>query len=214
MKRKNWKKQNNSGAIMLEALIVYPVTIFLLFFILAIFSVLYQRWNIQTIANDTASRMAQTYRLTTADEITGYVSQEDLIAVGAYRYAGNLVTKNMEKSIDKRASDYASWRLKKTTYTKDVTEPTVQALVHPDSLGRRHLEVIVTGEYAVPFGEFLDYFGFEGTIVYEARAYAECIDLIDYINMVDFVDTQTNISGKLVGFIDSILNLIDNIREK
>ena len=44
---KNGIKDEN-GEVMLESLIVYSVTIFLLFFILAIFSVLFQRWNIQT----------------------------------------------------------------------------------------------------------------------------------------------------------------------
>lgn len=196
---------------MLESLIVYPVTIFLLFFILAVFSVLFQRWNIQTIANDAATRMAQTYRLNEADEMTGYVTMDELIDIGIYRYAGNLVTKNMEKSIEKRVSEYALWRLEKTTFTKNVTEPTIKAIVHPDSLGRRHIEVIVTGEYTVPFGEILSYFGFGSTIVYEAKAYADCVDIIDYINLVDYVDEQTNLGGKFIGFIDSVLSLFDNI---
>ena len=49
--------KNENGEVMLESLIVYSVTIFLLFFILAIFSVLFQRWNIQTIANEAATRV-------------------------------------------------------------------------------------------------------------------------------------------------------------
>lgn len=211
MKQRIWKNQNTEGAIMLESMIVYPVTLFLLFFILAIFSVLFQRWNLQTIANDAAARMAQTYRLDDADEITGYVSEDELVSVGAYRYAGNLITKKMETSIDKRVSDYAGWRLTKTTFTKNISPPVIKAVVHPDALGRRHIEVTATGEYAVPFGEALSYFGFDSTIVYEAKAYADCVDIIDYINLVDYVDTQTNISGKFVGLIDSVLSLFDNI---
>ena len=211
MKRKNWKYHNSRGAIMLESLIVYPVTLFLLFFILAIFSVLFQRWNVQTIANDAAGRMAQTYRLNDADEITGYVTEDELTDVGVYRYAGNLVTKKMEKTIDKRVSDYSAWRLQKSTFAKNVTAPTIKTVVYPDSLGRRHLEITVTGEYTVPFGEMLAFFGFDSIIVCEAKAYADCVDIIDYINFVDYVDTQTNISCKFVGFIDSILSLFDNI---
>ncbi len=211
MRRRNWNQKNTRGAIMLESLIVYPMTLMLLFFILAIFSVLFQRWNLQTIANDAAARMAQTYRLNEADEISGYVTEDELTAVGPYRYVGNVLTKNMEESIDKRISDYASWRLEKSTFTKHVQEPTIKTVVHPDALGRRHLEVTITGAYTVPFGEVMSYFGFEYPIVYEVKAYATCIDMIDYINFVDYVDTQTNLSGKLVGFIDSILALFDNI---
>ena len=76
MERKDCK--NDKGAIILESLIVYPVTIFLLFFILAIFSVLYQRWNLQTIANESAARMAQTYRLSQADKSSGFVDETQL----------------------------------------------------------------------------------------------------------------------------------------
>ena len=36
---------NESGEVMLEGLIVYTITVFLLFFLLAIFSVLFQAWN-------------------------------------------------------------------------------------------------------------------------------------------------------------------------
>lgn len=214
MKQRNWKSENTKGAIMLESLIVYPVTIFLLFFVLAIFSVLYQRWNLQTIANEAATRMAQTYRLSEADESTGFVTKDQLTDIGAYRYVGNLITNNMEDSISERISNYATWRLSKTTYTKSVTAPQCFVDVVPDSLGRRHLVLTITGEYAVPFGEALSYFGFDSTITYETTAYADCVDIIDYINLVDYVDTQTSLSqfgSKTIGLIDAVLSLFDNI---
>ena len=211
MEQKLLSRKNNKGAIMMESLIVYTITLFLLFLILAIFSVLFQRWNLQTIANDAAARMAQTYRLNKADEITGEVSIEELTEVGIYRYVGNLVSNKMETAIDKRVSNYASWRLQKTTFTKDVKEPVIKATVHPDALGRRHLEVSIVGEYRVPFAEAMNFFGFGKTVEYEVKAYADCIDMIDYINFVDYVDTQTNISGKFVGLIDAVLSLFDNI---
>lgn len=212
MKRKDW--QNEKGAIILESLIVYPVTIFLLFFILAIFSVLYQRWNLQTIANEAATRMAQTYRLPDADESSGYVSETELTSVGPYRYAANLFTHNMEETIQSRVSEYTGWRLAKTTYTKNVSDPQITTEVISDSIGRRHLEVKIVGEYSVPFGEILSYFGFDSTITYETVAYADCVDIIDYINLVDYVDTQTSLKqfgSKTLGLIDAVLSLFDNI---
>lgn len=214
MEQKDMKVNNTRGAIMLESLIVYPVTLFLLFFILAVFSVLYQQWNIQVIANETATRMAHTYRLNQADESSGFVTADELAEVGPYRYMGNLVTKKMENSIQERVSAYSQWRLSKTTYTKSIGEPVVFAKVVPDSLGRRHLEVTITGTYAVPFGEALSYFGFNGTITYETKAYAECIDIIDYVNFVDYVDAQTNLNkfgSKTIALIDALWSLFDNI---
>lgn len=79
------KGKNEKGEVMIESLIVYTITI-LLFFILAIFSVLFQRWNIQTIANEAATRVAQTYKLMDADVDTGYVSKSEVTEVREYRY--------------------------------------------------------------------------------------------------------------------------------
>ncbi len=72
--------KNENREVMLESLIVYSVTIFLLFFILTIFSVFFQRWNIQTIANEAATRVAQTYKLMDADVVTDYVSKARFIS--------------------------------------------------------------------------------------------------------------------------------------
>ena len=199
------KKDNNRGELMLEALIVYPITLCLLFFVLSIFSILFQRWNIQTIANDSAARMAQTYRLSAADESTGYVSAKNLTNVATYRYVFN--KKQLKESVENRVSAYAGWRLTNTTYTKNVVDPVCDVEVVHDTLGRRHIEVKITGEYAVPFGEIMTIFGFPGTTTYEVAAYAECVDLLDYIHTIDFVKNKVNVSSSLFSLIDSILAL-------
>jgi hypothetical protein len=204
--------KNENGEVMLESLIVYSVTIFLLFFILAIFSVLFQRWNIQTIANEAATRVAQTYKLMDADIVTGYVSKAEVIEVREYRYIWkNSELQNCAKT---KIEDYASERLKKTTFTKNVTEPQFDINVTKDSLARRHIEVKISGEYSVPFGQALSYFGFGSTTKYEVTAYADCVDIIDYVNTVDYVENQTSLNqfgSKTIGLINAILKLFDNI---
>lgn len=213
VKPKN-RKNSESGALMLEAWIVYPITMFLLFFVLAIFSVLYQRWNLQTVANEATMRMAQTYRLSMAEEGSGYVSQDDYSAVGTYRYVANTFTKDMEESVEQRIKDYAGWRLSKTTYAINVIEPQCVVEVVSDALGRRHLETTITGVYAVPLGEALHFFGFNWLITYEVHAYADCLDIIDYINIVDYTDSQASLKqldSAIIDFIDSIISLYNTI---
>lgn len=199
---------------MLESLIVYPITMLLLFFTLAVFSVLFQRWNLQTIANESAMRMAQTYRLYMAEESTGYVTDTQIEEVGPYRYMANLFNHDMEESIQERVEAYAGWRMARTTYTKNVTEPKCTVTVTSDNLGRRHLEVVIKGEYSVPFGDALSFFGFDGTTTYEVTAYADCLDIVDYIHVVDFVEYQTNVNRlnpSIIGMVDSFLGLFDTI---
>lgn len=212
MQRNKKGLRTENGEIMLESLIVYSVTIFLLFFILAIFSVLFQRWNIQTIANESATRIAQTYKLMAADESTGYVSKSQTTEVREYRYIWN--NSELQDAAKNKIVDYASWRLAKTTFTKNIVEPQFDIQVVNDALARRHIEVAITGEYAVPFGQALSYFGFDSTTKYEVCAYADCVDLIDYVNTVDFVETQTSLSqfgSKTIGLVNAILKLFNNI---
>ena len=109
-------KPNNRGEVMLESLVVYTITIFLLFFILAIFSALYQRWNVQTISNETAARYAQTYRFSDKDILSGYVTKDQLVAVKEYRYLGN----SLEDSSKKEVLDYSKNRLSRSLVYYDV----------------------------------------------------------------------------------------------
>lgn len=197
---------------MLESLIVYTITIFLLFFILAIFSVLFQRWNIQTIANESATRVAQTYKLTDADTVTGSVTVDQISAISPYRYIFS--KSDLQTSATKKIKDYATTRLANTTYTKNVTEPVISVEVKKDALSRKHIEVTISGEYSVPFGEALSYFGFESTTKYTQTSYAECVDMIDYVNTIDFVHYQSTLSifnSSFVKAINSVLKLFDHI---
>ena len=211
------KENNENGEIMIESLIVFGITMLLLFFMLAIYSVMYQNWNMQTIANEAVARVAQTYRFSKIDESSGYVTEKDFVDVGPYRYVTNTLFKTMDKEVDERLDRYCQRRLSNTTYAKNVNKPECTVAVKPDAMGRRHIELTLKCEYAVPFGEVLDYFGFGGTTEYEVTAYADCVDLVDYINFVDFVDTQTSLKqfgSKTIGLIDSVLNLFDNIFSK
>lgn len=213
MRRLKRFRKNQNGELMLEALIVYSITVFLLFFILAIFSVLFQRWNIQTIANESAVKVAQTYKLLDANVVSGFAEEEDILGIRPYRYVWNGA--EAEDAVNEKVLAYVPERLRKTTFTKEVTEPKIIVEVVRDSLARRHIALTIIGEYTVPFGEALAYFGFGRTTEYKVTAYADCVDLIDYVNTTDFIATQTSL-GKFesvtIEFIDSVLKLFTNIK--
>lgn len=198
---------------MLESMIVYSVTIMLLFFILAIFSVLFQRWNIQTVANEAASRYAQTYRFSDKDEYSGYITKTQLLAVGDYRYffGGD----DLEHSAQNNIKDYALNRLNKTTFTNYINEPEITVSVEEDNIARRHVKVTIKGEYKVPLGDILSYFGYDSNIKYETTAYADCVDLIDYVNTTNFFHNQVEnnvLDSSLVSLMDSVLGIFDNVK--
>lgn len=205
---------NESGEVMLEGLIVYTITVFLLFFLLAIFSVLFQAWNVQTIANETAAKAAATYKLADSDLADPYVSVEQITGISRFRYWFG--DDSLEREAETKSFEYSQDRLQKTTYTKAVTQPEVVVQVKEDTLARRHIEVTITGEYTVPFGEALSYFGFDSIAHYETTASAECRDLIDYIDTVDFAGKQCSLDilgSSLVGAINKMMKLIHDITD-
>ena len=205
---------NESGEVMLEGLIVYTITVFLLFFLLAIFSVLFQAWNVQTIANETAAKAAATYKLADSDLADPYVSVDQITGISRFRYWFG--DDSLEREAETKSFEYSQDRLQKTTHTKAVTQPEVAVQVKEDTLARRHIEVTITGEYTVPFGEALSYFGFDSIAHYETTASAECLDLIDYIDTVDFAGKQCSLDilgSSLVGAINKMMKLIHDITD-
>lgn len=205
---------NESGEVMLEGLIVYTITVFLLFFLLAIFSVLFQAWNVQTIANETAAKAAATYKLADSDLADPYVSVDQITGISRFRYWFG--DDSLEREAETKSFEYSQDRLQKTTYTKAVTQPEVAVQVKEDTLARRHIEVTITGEYTVPFGEALSYFGFDSIAHYETTASAECLDLIDYIDTVGFAGKQCSLDilgSSLVGAINKMMKLIHDITD-
>ena len=121
---------------------------------------------------------------------------------------------DMATDAEEKISKYAKERLQKTTFTKNVSEPVVSVDVVHDGLARRHIEVTITGEFSVPFGEALSYFGFDSVISYKSTAYSECIDFSDYINTIDFVEDRVSLkdfNSKFISMVNKILKMFDNI---
>lgn len=210
------KKDNGTeGAIMLEALIVYMVTVFLLFFILALFCVFYHIWSMQTIANEAATRVAQSCKFSEADIDTGYVTLEELTSLERYRYLKNK-SERMEQIAQEKLEDYVNRRLDRVSFVHKMADPEIRMEIKKDGMASRHIEVHITEKFQVPFGAALTYFGYDDTISYECTSYAKCLDIIDYINTVDFVDQQTSanqLNSSLVKLVNAVLKLFKTIIE-
>jgi len=210
-----YHKEHTKGAIMLEALIVYGITIFLLFLVLALFSVFYHLWNVQAIANEAATRVAQTYKYIGADVDTGYVEISQISELKEYRYL--LGGKHeLEEAAADRLEGYINDRLDHTSFVNRLTDTGIQVEVKKDAMGSRHIKVTVQEEFSVPFGEVLTYFGYDSTISYEDTAYARCLDLVDYINMEDFASYQISLEmldDKVVKLINAVLGLFDQVKD-
>ncbi len=185
-KRQFTKIKKEDGEIMLESILVMIPTLFVLIFLLSLGFLLYQKWNIQYVADDIASKIATSFEYLDEDVPTTVVSLEDAQEVLLYKYLFNL--DDYEELNNTKANNYGSHLLQLTGYGNGVGGETIQLTVEEDSLARRHIRVVITGTYRIPFAEGLEVFGMDGTRTFTAVSYAECIDMTDYMNTVVFGD--------------------------
>ena len=206
------KKEN--GEVMIESLIVYLITFTLLFFILALMMLTYQRFTINTVATDMAVKIAQNIRYSEINIEDGIYTEKDIKSLKPYRYLfGNV--NSMQNKLQKSGGNYALSRLMKTTFNGVVTEDntTFTVKILSDGPALRHVTVTVVGEYKLPFDEMLDFFNLSQIKTFNVTASAKCVDILDYVNYVDFTKNVVNIVygdlGKVGKLVDKIVTLVN-----
>ena len=206
--------KDQSGVIMLEGLIVMLATVILLFFMLAIFSTIFQRFNIQVIAKETAAKIAQNYQYNRVVEIaSGEMTVDGYTSINPYRYLFGQAPFLIGDAFVK-ADRYAPGRLERSTFTI-ATNTEVNVAVHKASLGRQYVEVTIDGGYKVPFGGAMDYFGFGNVLNYSVKGYADCVDLSNYINVVNFTEKWTKFSEESIFLktATSVMKMFGNLKK-
>lgn len=204
-------RRREEGAVAVEGVIMMTFMIFFLVFLMAFGFLFYQQWNIVFTANDTATRLAQSYAYPAADPIQGYISSGMKSSLSPFRYFGT----KLEKANAEKGEKYASWSISQGSLAYAVGEPEIVIETAHDGFAQRHIVVDITATYEIPFGGALKFFGMDGTITYHATGRAVCTDLSDYVFSINTLKTfaSNNLGSDVYGAIDSILGLINTIRE-
>lgn len=207
---KQFKKQE-SGAIMLEGMIVVIITLFILIWLLGLGFLYYQRYITTVVTNDAAVKVASTYRNPTSDIIMGYVTTEDLSNRDLYRnFNSDSEASDLRETNEDRAASYIKYILDLANFTGVVKDVQVELTLVTDSLVRKHVEITTTCTFDTPFGEGLELFGMSGTNTYSVTAYADCTDFSDYIATVDYeLAWSVGRFTEGTGLVDSIVKLIN-----
>ena len=194
-----------------EGVIVLTVMTFLFVFFLSFGFLFYQQSVVLTTANDTASRIAQSYAYGGADPVMGFISKAMRVGLSPYRYW----TGKLENKRSDMGEKFAVWYLKKASFAIPQGEPVVQVRTVHDGLAQRHVEVEITARYELPLGGILTYIGVDKIVEYHAVGRAVCVDLSDYIYSVNTADAFTNqtLGSKLVGTINSFSGLAQHVHE-
>lgn len=189
------------GEVMIESLLVYLVTVLLLFLILALTCVWYQRLTVNIVANDTAEKIASSFRMGSSALEDGRYTEDDLKQMKQYRYMLFNYAELREKA-ENATTAYAMNRLTRSSFFGTVSEDETDITfsIESDGIGRRHVVVSITGTYNLPFKEVFEYFGMSDYAGYTVNGYAECMDILAYYSDVAFA---SNIASTIVGDLGS-----------
>lgn len=197
---------------MVEALLVYMVTILMLFLVLSLFSTLYEIWSIHIVANDTAVKAASCYVMPDADVTTGEIEEKDVTSVALYRYF--LWRKPaLEQSIQTKFSQFAKERLDGSGLIKTGSDPVIAVEFIHDGVSSNHVKVTIIKSFSMPFKPVLKSLGLKTEIEKTAVAYADCTDMIDYLNTVKYVEQMTSLKKLDSSFVDALNSLLGLITE-
>jgi len=208
------RRSDESGEIMIESMIIVLMTTFILIFMVSVGFLLYQKSIINTVANETAAEIAQTYKFTSVSDENLLSRQQmwnALTHVKKYRYLfawGSLEADNTDK-----AQNYSVNRLEKTSFATEESSPTIELHTKETDIGRRYVEVTIEAKYSIFWGGALKAFGMDDSYVIQSTAYAECNDISNYYNTVGFVKNACDkVKDTAVGgVLDSAISLLSKI---
>lgn len=191
--KENALRLREDGMEAIEGLLVITLMLFVLFYIWSFGFLMYQNWAVQYVANDTASRIAQTYGYCYSDPVTGYISHAARVSLDPYRYKDD-ADENIEDVNANRAQKYARYCLKRVGFAKE-KGVSVEVKTVKDAFVSRHVEVKVTAQYEIPFGFAMKYFGQSPYREFTATGRAFCRDIQYYIYRNKSLDAMEDAVG-------------------
>lgn len=205
-------KKGQNGEVMIESLLAFFPVLFVLFLMISLAFLLYQKTTMQTVVNEIAAKTAQTYRYN-SDIKRGTIKNEEVIKGDPYRYTTLFGTNEYEAKAKKNASDYAEDYISMTKLWAKPVDGAVNLELSGDGIGRQHLEIKIEGAYEPPFGGWREMFGFKKAYNYTVQSYAEIDDMHDILSMVMAVKNYTNILMGDTKFINAANPTTDVVQE-
>lgn len=201
------------GEIMLEGMITFIMTLFILIWLLGLGFLYYQRYVCTVVTNDVAVKIAATYNNPASDIIMGYTTTEDISNRDLYRgFKKEGIAGNLHRTNQARTEAYVKYMLDKSNFSNVVKDVEVKMNLVYDSAVRRHVEVVTCCKFNTPFGIGLKMFGLDEVSTYETTACADCTDIADYISTVDYgVMWYKNAFLKNVSIINSTVSMLNSL---
>ncbi len=192
------KNGNKSGVIVVEASIVVTLVVAVITVMLYIGMVMYQQTLASVMAEQTASNLAQVYGNNLKDPATGYIDADKVYRSVTY---GNMKTDAYTDVVRQKAEAFARYRLKSSRIlASDSVAVDVDIVKKEGELLKNQIVVKVKDKYDVPL---VGLFGVDGLVEFDATGYADCVDILEYINGVDAVSGAKHSNLDAVSELDA-----------
>jgi len=185
MKIKEFIK-SKSGSAAVEASIVVPIVIMIIFVMMYLGFIMYQQTALTVIANETASSIGQVYSTNSKDPFIGFATPTELGDTYYYRALQNVVNDFVQvhgalnSEAGKKSNWYSQYRITSSQLYKPKGDIDVNTEFEntPGMIFQKTVVVTINANYDLPFIRF---FGItDSTIKVTAVGKAQCYDILDY----------------------------------
>lgn len=202
------KDSNERGNVVIEASITMTIAVVMVAVLIQLGLFMYQKNLMDTVATETAVRVANVYGLTYRDPIYGYIDKSEFYNTDLYRYVANMFTSSHDETVERKATWYSLYRLKKGELTKfENLKVNVEVIQKPETLIQHQIVVTIETDIQIPLTSI---WGGDNSRTYVAVGKADCIDLLDYFNTVGTVkDTVMDKVDKFFDHLSKFLSIFD-----
>lgn len=209
------KNRGQKGELMIESMLVMIPVLFVLVFIFCLGFFMYQQWNVQTTATETANKIGELYPLIEVDLKEGVSSFSQVENMPKYRYLTLFGHSDLEGHNREKGTDYAKRYLSLISLAYPASAPDIKIEVKNDACFMRHITVDVSGEYNLPFGEGFEVFGLKSKYVFTGHGESVCTDMSDYISSVNYIENLEELLhlNDIHGYkaLNSVMKLIKDV---
>ncbi len=199
------EKRSEKGNVVIEASIVMTIAVVMVAVLINMGTMLYHKNLMNKVATETAVNIANVFSSTYRDPMYGYIHDSEFYKVELYRHFFDIFTGSYDEIMEKRAEWYAIYSLQKGRVSK-LKNPKIEVDVisKPGTIIQQQVVVTIQASFDVPLAAV---WGGENETTYVAVGKADCIDLLDYFNIVG--TAKEALLDKLDTFVKDISKVLE-----
>lgn len=196
--RKSIKRliKDNRGSFTVEAAVIIPTVILIMFALILISEFLYQKSCIQAIADRTVQRGAEIWNSPSKDMVFGQITLDNMDDADLYWRIWEM--SDSKKKKESKIEGYAGYLLKESAVLGKPVDLKITAVVVEDYIVYKKIRVNVEAKYKNPFLSLLKVFGIGNTITIKTHSDAIINEPVEFIRTTDFVvDVVEEVDNKV-----------------